>query len=1485
MDNFGKYQLLRRLGAGGMAEVFLAKEPLAGGLAKILVIKKIHPALAETPQFRQMFEDEAKVGVNLNHPNVVQTFGYGQIGPTFYLAMEFIEGVDLLRLLNSSVEQKSPIPFGLSAYVGQQVAKGLDYAHRKTDEYGEAVNIVHRDISPQNILVSVDGAVKIVDFGIARARHVREEEGVVKGKFAYMSPEQAGGEMVDPRSDVFSVGIVLWELVVGRSLFGHLKGKQALNAIRTAEVPRPQELVPTLPLGLEQIIMKALEKKPEERFQTARDLHRALGTFIYEQAAQHGELYESGALARVVAQLVPKQTLSRPDSGTGSGQSAHGSRPGRTPEPSPPTPASGALPITERRHVVVVEGIVGGLTQLRHEMGEQRARAALLDFLRVCENVAYKHGGHADRLDERGFTYILGLPVGTEDDPTRSVHLAASLTEALDAICRELDPMSVLERGRATRLELQIGVQRGVALVSRTPGSSKFEYELVGRTGAIATRLASEALAGEILVGGGVFRSARTDWRFEELQPIEIPPDADPGSSHSNPIQPHDTQDGYEPVPTTAPRSKVYRLLGGRPRAERLAGAPGGLELVGRDAELGTLQQVHATVRRLEEARHVLILGEAGVGKRSVVEAFRRSLDPSQHLILRAVARPSLRDTPYALVADLNRDLLGVGEEADPREVRRRLDAAIQRLFRPDEQKDAQRTRDALALLLGVKAASDEELDPGERRHRLQQAMRMIESRLAESEGRTLVVAIEDLHWADQQSFEVLASLVLDPLARRVLGVATARTDEKVSELARSPLVTTILLGELPTEARQHLVAQRFEDTAESAPLVARILERAGGNPFYIQELIESLLERGVLGPVTTLHGERLRWLRREEDLVVPTTVEATVASRLDRLPDDERDALRRAALLGRTFRIEDLQALVGSDPLPQLARLAARGLITPASASGDVYRGGPGAYAFRNSITRDVAYGGLAPDGRALLHSVAADRLRHSVGYRPGADDARLAEHLLEAGDRPAAGRALVQAGLYARDNAGHSEAWRLFERALRLLPVEAHRERYVVHSERAQILRAWGKRPAKLREIHAMRKIAVAAADRRLEVDAQTRLGMFYLDAGKHAAARRELDQALKLARELGDKIVESEALRLQALLFMNIGRNAEAAQLAQQALAAASDETGAAGDRERLLARAQALNAVGNVHVHTGRLSDAVDVYAEALVIYRRLGVRGKEAATLNNLGWVFVGLAEYEEALVHYKRSLRIAQELGDRASIGVRLANLGQTYSDLGDLDRARRYLQKALELHQALNDQSGTADALISLAQVSLRDGQVAQAAADLERGLELAGRVGNRYQEIRALVYLAFSQLARGDGPDGPLQLARSATRLAREAGIANGEAYGLAAESAALLRAHDSGGALARALEAVALIDSGRDIDSPEEILRILSEAATAAGDGPRASAALQRAFDAVQRKARRLRNSEWRERYLGAEPARRIVGLAEQAGLVFSENQPIS
>src|SRR5215831_15457626 len=311
MEQFGKYSLIRKIGTGGMAEVFLARTTVAQGLNKTLVIKKIHTAFARSRQFVTMFVDEAKIALGLNHPNIIQVFDFGAVADTYFLAMEYVEGLDLLRLLQEAAKARVRLPYGLSAYIVQQVAKGLDYAHRKTDEFGEPLGIVHRDISPQNILLSWDGAVKIVDFGIARARDVHEEPGVIKGKFAYMSPEQARGEPVDCRSDVFAAGIVLYELVCARPLF-HGKGKEALEMVKAGAIPRPRDFAPELAESLERIILKALAFHRADRFQTARDLQHELGKFQFEWAQKTGSLIDSSALATQLSTLVPDQRVAVP---------------------------------------------------------------------------------------------------------------------------------------------------------------------------------------------------------------------------------------------------------------------------------------------------------------------------------------------------------------------------------------------------------------------------------------------------------------------------------------------------------------------------------------------------------------------------------------------------------------------------------------------------------------------------------------------------------------------------------------------------------------------------------------------------------------------------------------------------------------------------------------------------------------------------------------------------------------------------------------------------------------------------------------------------------------------------------------------------------------------------------------------------------------------------------------------------------------------
>ncbi|MBK9070997.1 MAG: serine/threonine protein kinase [Myxococcales bacterium] len=310
METFGKYSLLRKIGSGGMAEVFLARTAVAQGLAKELVIKKIHPTYAQSPQFVAMFIDEARIALRLNHPNVIQVFDFGKEGDTYFLAMEFVDGIDLLKLMQACAAHKQTIPANIAAYIAEQISKGLDYAHRRVGDNNEPFGIVHRDISPQNILLSWDGGVKIVDFGIARARDMHEEPGTVKGKYAYMSPEQARGEMVDVRTDVFANGICLYEMLTGRPMYPG-RGRQVLQQVKTATFRPPGEANPSIPTALQDILLRAVHQRPDGRYQAAREMGADLRRFALEHSRHTGELIESTTLAAYLARIIPKPDVAR----------------------------------------------------------------------------------------------------------------------------------------------------------------------------------------------------------------------------------------------------------------------------------------------------------------------------------------------------------------------------------------------------------------------------------------------------------------------------------------------------------------------------------------------------------------------------------------------------------------------------------------------------------------------------------------------------------------------------------------------------------------------------------------------------------------------------------------------------------------------------------------------------------------------------------------------------------------------------------------------------------------------------------------------------------------------------------------------------------------------------------------------------------------------------------------------------------------------
>jgi eukaryotic-like serine/threonine-protein kinase len=289
-SQFGRYTLLERLAVGGMAEVFRAKIISSHGFEKILVIKRILPHLAADATFVSMFIDEAKLTAQLTHPKIVQILDFGDVGGQYFIALEYIDGSDALGLLRTSAQRRLHVPRHLAVFVINEMLEALDYAHNARDMEGKGMHIVHRDISPSNIFLSKRGDVKLGDFGIAHAqrRESKTQAGTLKGKYGYMSPEQVVGQQVDGRSDLFGVGVVLAEMLMGRRLFTAANDLDVLLMVRDARIERLAKYCRDLPPALDRIVRRALQKDPRERFPTAAAFRDALGDYLYETGQRVG---------------------------------------------------------------------------------------------------------------------------------------------------------------------------------------------------------------------------------------------------------------------------------------------------------------------------------------------------------------------------------------------------------------------------------------------------------------------------------------------------------------------------------------------------------------------------------------------------------------------------------------------------------------------------------------------------------------------------------------------------------------------------------------------------------------------------------------------------------------------------------------------------------------------------------------------------------------------------------------------------------------------------------------------------------------------------------------------------------------------------------------------------------------------------------------------------------------------------------------------
>ncbi len=305
-----RYRPIERLAAGGMAEVFIAEATSVQGFKKRVAIKRVLPHLAQNKNFIGMFLDEARLGARMTHANCVTVFDIGAADNTYFIVMEFVDGCDLKTVIEYFRKKDQPVPVKEAMYIAMEACRGLQYAHELTDDDGDELHIVHRDISPPNILISKRGEVKVTDFGLAKASTQLEktDPGVVKGKFAYLAPEAVGGEEVDARADVFAMAIVLWEMIANRRLFLGENDYQTVKLVQAANVPPLSTINPTADAQLDAIMATALARDPAKRYQSAREFGDALAGYLFGKQLK----VTSYDIATMVKEAIADAAASKP---------------------------------------------------------------------------------------------------------------------------------------------------------------------------------------------------------------------------------------------------------------------------------------------------------------------------------------------------------------------------------------------------------------------------------------------------------------------------------------------------------------------------------------------------------------------------------------------------------------------------------------------------------------------------------------------------------------------------------------------------------------------------------------------------------------------------------------------------------------------------------------------------------------------------------------------------------------------------------------------------------------------------------------------------------------------------------------------------------------------------------------------------------------------------------------------------------------------
>jgi len=1310
----GRYTILGKLGAGGMAEVFLARSKGAGGIDKTLVIKKIHPVLARNERFIDMFMEEARVAMRLNHSNIVQVYAFEHIEDDYILAMEHVDGSDLLDIQTLAYQEGQRIPFGLCAFIAAEIAKGLDYAHSRRDDQGVPLDVVHRDVSPQNVLISRDGGVKVTDFGIVKARSVHEEIGEVKGKLGYMSPQQAKGLPVDRRADIFSLGVVLHEMLVGAS-------GQRPKVGEAVELDPPVHIDPEVPGLLSAITMRALAPDPDDRYQTARDMVIDLNNYLRTEEV----IYDATALGDWIAATIPQEKMVKVKPADGALET------GDTTATEDQTRNLRGFGEFEQQAVVMVS--------VSLQVEESRMGIYLRKELnRLAEEIAYKSGG-IFRIYHGVSRLFLGLPTSSFEDSMAGIRVAKDL----------MDVVETLGADHKTDISAKISVNRGHVKVARNDPDRPLSFEPENDIMELASLLLGACAPRSILSGQAVFDIARTDYHFDTPLPIEAEIPGRPGA---------------------IVHVFGHPVIRAKSRQERSASAESEDELfTGREKELQKMQEAF---QRAVAGRACLLklTGELGLGKSSLIRRFCKQAEASGAAVATGECLFAERDTPLAGAAAAIRALLRIEETFTEQMLYDALESLLG---------EAPQYLERQCAFLGELVASPESVWE---RHRSAQrelirrtafGMGTLCSRLAAA--GPLVLVVDNAQWLDGPSVDVLAELAQNLLPIPVLTVLAGQpgtlSDRRIENLE------SIELSELGDSAMRRLIARRIGTGKDVEEISRQILERSHGNPFFANEIMESLISRGILEQVEEAPDGAPVFVQKRPGVIhLPTTVKGIAESRINTLTISQRTVLRTAAVIGAGITLPVLEWLIGADAKADLDVLMEKGFLVPSS-HGEEKGEKQTPYHFKRAIEREAAYEGLSRGDRRQLHQKLARRLMKQVDSGRPVPPVRIAWHLDRSGQSELAAEYYLKAGDAAMSVYSSRRALRLFDRALSILPLGA-KQRFDVLLRKDRVIRDIGMHDIQQDTIKEMEELGERFNDNSMRATAAYRYARYQYNEGNFREAAAHLDDALRLSDRAGDRTIQVESLRALGYLAIEEGDLDRAMDCADLALGLIPEPS------ESPYLKARILGLKGLVFMETGHLAEAAYPLAYAVIAFRRLSDRRNESVQLANLGLLAQARGNLIESLGFFEHALAIDREIRDVSERGRKLVGYADIRVELGQFETGESLLNDALRICRENYEPMGELEAELGMADLLLQRGRPAEARDVLVAFLDRPFLKTSSISRARHLRLLTEAFIGSGD-PVAAVTSARDAIAVAERSQMKAEVAHGASLYALALAHA----------------------------------------------------------------------------------------------------